>query len=62
MPVTEINHINLRANRAMMDVLRDFYCDIVGLKLGRALRRPATVFGCILVIMMWCILLNTTRG
>lgn len=34
MPVTEINHINLRANRDMMHVLRDFYCDIVGLKVG----------------------------
>jgi catechol-2,3-dioxygenase len=34
MPVTEINHINLRADREMMHVLRDFYCDIVGLKVG----------------------------
>ncbi len=34
MPVTEINHINLRADRDMMHVLRDFYCDIVGLKVG----------------------------
>ena len=34
MPVTEINHINLRANREMMHLLRDFYCDIVGLKVG----------------------------
>ena len=34
MAVTEINHINLRANRDMMHVLRDFYCDIVGLKVG----------------------------
>jgi len=34
MPVTEINHINLRANRDMMHVLRDFYCDIIGLKVG----------------------------
>ncbi len=34
MPVTEINHINLRSNRDMMHVLRDFYCDIVGLKVG----------------------------
>ena len=34
MPVTEINHINLRANRDLMHVLRDFYCDIVGLKVG----------------------------
>ena len=34
MPVTEINHINLRANRDMMHVLRDFYCEIIGLKVG----------------------------
>lgn len=34
MPATEINHINFRANRDMMHVLRDFYCDIVGLKVG----------------------------
>lgn len=34
MPVTEINHINLRADRDMMHILRDFYCDIVGLKVG----------------------------
>jgi catechol-2,3-dioxygenase len=34
MPVTEINHINLRADRDMMHVLRDFYCDIVGLTVG----------------------------
>jgi catechol-2,3-dioxygenase len=34
MPVTEINHINLRADREMMHVLRDFYCDIIGLKVG----------------------------
>lgn len=34
MPVTEINHINLRADRDMMHILRDFYCDIIGLKVG----------------------------
>jgi len=43
MPVTEINHINLRANRDMMHVLRDFYCNIVGLKVGP--RTATTSYG-----------------
>ena len=43
MPVTEINHINLRANRDMMHILRDFYCDIVGLKVGP--RTATTSYG-----------------
>ena len=34
MPVTEINHYNLRAPREIMHVLKDFYCDIIGLKVG----------------------------
>ncbi len=34
MPVTEINHYNLRATREFMQVLKDFYCNIVGLKEG----------------------------
>ena len=34
MPVTEINHINLRSDRELMHVLKDFYCDIIGLKVG----------------------------
>jgi len=34
MPVTEINHFNLRASRAIMHQLKDFYCNIVGLKEG----------------------------
>ena len=43
MPVTEINHINLRADRDMMHILRDFYCDIVGLKVGP--RTATTSYG-----------------
>lgn len=43
MPVTEINHINLRANRDMMHVMRDFYCNIVGLKVGP--RTATTSYG-----------------
>ena len=34
MPVTEINHLNLRAPRDMMHVLKDFYCNVVGLRVG----------------------------
>lgn len=34
MPVTEINHYNLRAPRDIMHVLKDFYCDVIGLKVG----------------------------
>ena len=35
MPATEINHINLRSDRETMHKLRDFYCDIIGLTVGR---------------------------
>lgn len=34
MPVTEINHINLRTPYETMLKLKDFYCDVVGLKVG----------------------------
>lgn len=36
-------HYNLRAPRALLDELRDFYCDIVGLQLGE--RPPFKTFG-----------------
>ena len=35
MPATEINHINLRSDRETMHKLRDFYCDIIGLTVGK---------------------------
>ena len=38
MPVQGFNHYNLRASRALLDQLRDFYCEVVGLSLGE---RPA---------------------
>ena len=38
MAVTGFNHYNLRAPRALLDELRDFYCQIVGLSEGE---RPA---------------------
>ena len=34
MPVTELNHINLRTPYETMLKLKDFYCDVVGLKAG----------------------------
>lgn len=43
MPVTEINHVNFRAHREMMHILRDFYCDIVGLSVGP--RTASTSYG-----------------
>lgn len=35
MPVTGIDHYNLAAQREMLDELRDFYCDVVGLRVGQ---------------------------
>jgi len=35
MPVTEINHINFRTDRKTMHLLRDFYCDVIGLTVGK---------------------------
>ena len=38
-----INHVNLRAPRALLDALKDFYCDVVGLEVGP--RPPFPAFG-----------------
>lgn len=43
MPVTALNHYNLRAPRDLLDALRAFYCDVVGLKEGT--RPPFNSFG-----------------
>ena len=43
MPATEINHINLRSDRGTMHKLRDFYCDIIGLTVGK--RVASTTYG-----------------
>ena len=43
MPVTGFSHYNLRADRAMLDLLRDFYVDVVGLHVGS--RPPFGSFG-----------------
>ena len=34
MPVIELNHVNLRTPYETMLKLKDFYCDVVGLKVG----------------------------
>jgi catechol-2,3-dioxygenase len=34
MPAIGFSHYNLRAPRAMLETLRDFYCEVVGLELG----------------------------
>ena len=43
MPVTEINHINFRTDRETMQKLKDFYCDIIGLTVGK--RVASTTYG-----------------
>ena len=42
MPVIRFSHVNLRAPRAMVDALRDFYCEVVGLQCGP---RPLSSYG-----------------
>lgn len=43
MPVDGLDHYNLRAARAILDDLRTFYCDVVGLTVGE--RPPFRRFG-----------------
>ena len=43
MPVAAFDHYNLRADRLVLDELRDFYRDVVGLTVGY--RPPFTRFG-----------------
>lgn len=43
MPLTEINHVNFRTDRETMHMLRDFYCDILGLTAGK--RVASTTYG-----------------
>ena len=43
MPVLRIDHYNLRANSELLEILRHFYCDIVGLEMG--VRPPLKTFG-----------------
>ena len=43
MPVTGFSHYNLRADRATLDALREFYVDLVGMRVGS--RPPFASFG-----------------
>jgi extradiol dioxygenase family protein len=43
MNVVGLSHYNLRAPRELLDALRTFYCEVVGLKVGP--RPPFTSFG-----------------
>jgi catechol 2,3-dioxygenase-like lactoylglutathione lyase family enzyme len=43
MATTGLNHYNLRAPRDLLDALRAFYCDVVGLRQGE--RPPFAFFG-----------------
>ena len=43
MRVHALDHYNLRAARPLLDRLRDFYCDVVGLTVGE--RPPFRRFG-----------------
>jgi len=43
MPAIGLNHYNLRAPRGLLEELRDFYCDVVGLQVGE--RPPFQSFG-----------------
>ena len=43
MPATEINHVNFRTDRETMQKLKDFYCDIIGLTVGK--RVASTTYG-----------------
>ena len=43
MRVHALDHYNLRAPRPLLDRLRDFYCDVVGLRVGE--RPPFRRFG-----------------
>lgn len=43
MPAIGLNHYNLRAPRGLLEALRDFYCDVVGLEVGE--RPPFQSFG-----------------
>jgi catechol 2,3-dioxygenase-like lactoylglutathione lyase family enzyme len=38
-----LSHINFHASRDLLDALKDFYCDIVGLEIGE--RPPFPAFG-----------------
>jgi extradiol dioxygenase family protein len=60
MSTTGFNHYNLRAPRELLDELRDFYCDIVGLVQGQ--RPPFESFGYWLYAGDQCVLHLSQAG
>lgn len=43
MGITGLDHVNIRANREMIEELRVFYCEVLGLKVG--FRPPFAAYG-----------------
>ena len=43
MTTTSLSHLNLHAKRELLDALKDFYCEVVGLRVGP--RPPFPDFG-----------------
>lgn len=43
MSIQGLDHVNLRAGRELLDALKHFYCDVVGLEVGP--RPPFPAFG-----------------
>ena len=60
MSTTGFNHYNLRAPRELLDELRDFYCDVVGLVQGQ--RPPFESFGYWLYAGDQCVLHLSQAG
>ena len=61
MPIIAFNHYNLRADRVLMEELKAFYCDVLGLEQGY--RPPFDSFGYWLYVGGQAILhLSETRG
>ncbi|MEO7245237.1 MAG: hypothetical protein ABIX12_08835 [Rubrivivax sp.] len=44
MPALSLNHVNLSAEQPMLDALRDFYVDVIGLHVGW--RPPFELLAC----------------
>ena len=61
MPLTEINHVNFRTDRETMHKLRDFYCDILGLTVGKRVASTTYGYWLYIGITMWCIWRNIKR-
>ena len=60
MPVTAFNHYNLRSPQPMLDTLRDFYVNVVGLRVGP--RPPFEVAGYWLYVGEHAVLHLTERA